>query len=268
MGMPDYYQVLGVARDADEKAIKSAYRKLATTWHPDKHQTSDEEKQKETEEKFKGISEAYTVLSDPEKKSNYDLTGDPKVGNAGFRTTGDMFDFFKGMGGFSNPGPRPPQAMRGQSIQYVMGITLVEALFGADKPVEYDTTSPCLTCNAKGGTEFEICPTCGGTGATAHRQQRMVMRTTCRDCRGEGEKVKKICESCKGQGTTSEHKKLTVQIPQGIHNGATLRIQGEGGRGLNGGPPGDLMIGLQVSMPDVSILTDEERKKLEELLSK
>lgn len=96
----------------------------------------------------------------------------------------------------------------------------------------------------------------------------MVVQTTCRDCRSTGEKVKKICEVCKGQGTVSEHKKLTVKIPQGIHNGATLRIQGVGGQGLNGGPPGDLLINLQVSMPDVSALTEKERKQLEQLLSK
>lgn len=266
--MKDYYQILDIKKDADDKTIKTAYRKLATEWHPDKHQIADEESQQAAEKKFKEISEAYSVLSNPEKKNNYDLTGDPKIRNSGFHTTGDMFDFFRQAGGFNNLRPNQPPVMRGQSIQYTMSITLIEALFGTDKSVEYDITSPCLTCNSKGGTEFEICSICGGIGATIHRQQHMTMQTTCRECNGSGEKIKKICELCKGQGAIREHKKLTVKVSQGIHNGAILRIQGAGGLGLNGGPPGDLLIGLQVSMPNISFLTEKERKQLKQFLSK
>jgi len=265
--MRDYYRTLDVEKGADAKAIKSAYRRLATEWHPDKHQTATLEEQKQAEEKFKEISEAYSVLSDPEKKRNYDATGDPRGGFSGFHTTGDPFNFMRGFG-FHRQSSRQPPPMRGQSIQYILQLTLTEALFGTEKSVEFDVTSPCPTCDAEGATEFDVCFVCGGNGMTIHRQENMVMQTTCRDCKGRGKRVKTPCNFCDARGTVSEHKSFEVQIPQGVQNGATLRIQGVGGQGLNGGPPGDLMIGLEIEMPDVSLLNNDERKQLEQLLSK
>jgi len=264
--MKDYYKILGVDKAADQKAIKSAYRKLATQWHPDKHQNSSEEEQSQAEEKFKEIAEAYAVLSDPNKKNNYDATGDPKGGGFNFHTTGDPFDFIRNFG-FRQQRRSPLQPMRGQTVQYILQLKLIEALFGTDKPIDFDVVSPCSTCNAEGATEFNICSTCEGNGMTVHRQDNMVVQTTCRDCKGQGKTIKSACVSCDGNGSISESKSIKVKIPQGAYNGATLRVQGAGGQGLNGGPPGDLMIGLRVSMPDVSALNNEEREQLEHLLS-
>ena len=265
--MKDYYKILGVEKNADDKTIKSSYRQLATQWHPDKHQNAPEEERNKAEEKFKEISEAYSVLSDKDKKQNYDATGDPKGNIFGFKTTGDPFDFMRGFG-FGNRRSQQPNTMRGQTLQYFLELTLSEALFGTDKTVDYDVTSPCDSCNAQGATEFDICQTCGGNGMTVHRQENMVMQTTCRDCNGRGKKATNTCGGCGGQGVVSEHKTLKVKIPQAAYNGATLRVQGAGGKGLNGGIDGDLMIGLRVSMPDVSTLSAEERLELENLLSK
>lgn len=268
----DYYRILNVTKDADENQIKKAYRELAQRWHPDKQHGSEEGKQKEAEEKFKEISEAYSVLSDPEKKANYDATGDPTRRRMpfGFRTHGDPADILARHFGFNfrQPGPTHPQPMKGQSIQSPLDISLKEALFGGETTFSYEVTSGCEGCAGRGGTEFEMCSTCKGAGMYTRQEGNMLMQTTCPQCRGRGQRIKKVCEICSGQGVVGEEKTLNVKIPEGIRPGMSLRVPGKGGRGLNGGPPGDIMLIVNLQYPDLLQLTEKERNRLEELLSK
>lgn len=261
----DYYEILGVDRQADAQTIKSAYRKLAQEWHPDRNPDNLEE----AEEKFKEISEAYSVLSDSEKKKMYDLTGSPSGGPGGFKTTGNPFDIFFGRGnpfGFRSAGPPPPR--KGQSIGTVFNIGLKEALFGGNRDLTYHVQSGCEACRGSGGAEFESCSACEGSGFTTQQRPGMVVQTSCSACGGQGQKVKTPCSSCNGHGVIQEDKKLSVQIPQGIKHGNTLRLHGQGGAGFNGGPRGDVLVDVRVEYPDLSELTDDERSTLEQLLSK
>lgn len=266
--MKDYYQILGVPREADEEQLKKAYRALAQQWHPDKHK-QDSKEQAEASEKFKEISEAYAVLSDPEKKSNYDLTGDPNQGNMhGFRMHGDPFDLFRAAGfGFRNTRSAGPQPAKGQSVQEVIEIPLKDALFGSEYSLSFSVMSACSKCSGKRGTEFEVCEKCHGSGFSVHKQLNMIMHTPCKNCRGEGQRIKTLCDSCNGQGAETENKVLNIQIPKGIPHGTTLRLGGRGGRGLNGGPPGDVLLGVKINYPDLDELSDEDRDTLERLLS-
>lgn len=266
----DYYQILGVLRDADESQIKKSYRKLAQEWHPDTKHSLEEEKQKEAEEKFKEISEAYAVLSDPEKKINYDATGNPNQRQMpfGFRTYGDPADILARHFGFRQQPPARPQAAKGQSVQRPLDVSLKSALFGGESTVSYDVTSGCEDCGARGGTEFEMCPDCKGSGARILRESNMVMQTTCPRCRGQGQRITKVCEKCSGQGVVSEEKTINVKIPKGIRHGMSLRIPGRGGRGFNGGPPGDILLVINLQYPDISQLDGEEKSQLEKLLTK
>lgn len=267
--MKDYYSLLGVDRGADDKAIKKAYRSLANEWHPDKHQAAGEEQRKAAEEKFKEISEAYSVLSDPEKKSNYDLTGDPVGRGGGFRTTGDPFDFVRHFGNFSfRREPRQPQPVRGQSIQLGLELSLSEALFGTEKNFQYTTNSPCDACGTKGGTEFQTCSACNGAGQTIREEPNMILQSTCQDCRGQGQRVSKICEPCRGRGIVNEERQINVRVPPGLHAGSILRVAGAGGRGFNGGPVGDVMLQVSVKYPSLDKLTEEEKVQLEKLLNR
>lgn len=260
----DYYQILGIDREADDKTIKSAYRSLARKWHPDVNPDNTEE----AEEKFKEVSEAYSVLSDPEKKKLYDATGstDPRTG--GFKTTGDPFDIFRThfSGMHVNRDPNPP--MRGQSLRLDTEISLKESLFGGQRQVEYHVQSGCESCNGKGGTEFETCSNCKGSGFVVQQRPGMMMQSTCGACQGRGEKVKAPCPSCSGRGVIHEKKQLTVVIPAGIRHGNTMRLQGQGGAGFNGGPRGDVLLGVAVTYPELDNLNEEERGTLERLLSK
>ena len=271
--MKDYYQTLDVTKDASDEELKSAYRKLAQEWHPDKH--LDEDKKAEAEEKFKEIAEAYAVLSDEEKRANYDATGSPEgrgpFGSrpAGFWTTGDPFEMFRRFGGFDfETGPRRPRPMKGQNIQEVVEIFLWEALFGAERHLEYHVASSCEVCEATGATEFETCEICKGQGGVTQQQGNMIMHQTCGACGGQGKKPKVICDACKGRKIVEHAKSLTVSIPRNIPHGATLRLANQGGRGFHGGPFGDMLLAIRVKYPDVSSLSEEERKQLEDLLSK
>lgn len=260
----DYYKILGVERDADAKGIKSSYRNLARKWHPDVNPDNAED----AEEKFKEISEAYSVLSDPEKKKLYDATGsiDPHMG--GFKTTGDPFDIFRQhfAGGNIHRAPNPP--MRGQSIRMSFHIPLKDALFGGNHDLEYQVQSGCASCAGQGGTEFETCSTCQGSGFIVQRRPGMMMQSNCGACSGRGQSIKSPCVSCSGRGIINEQKNLTVVVPSGIKHGNTMRLQGQGGAGFNGGPRGDVLVDVGVNYPDLGGLNEEERSTLEQLLSK
>ncbi len=258
----DFYSVLSVAKDADEKTIKSAYRKLATEWHPDKHQ--DEDKKKEAEEKFKEISEAYSILGDSEKKREYDS---PEQGTPfGFSTTGNPFDILFNMS--RNRSPAQPRPSRGQSIQLGIEIPLRESLFGSTHPISYPITSACARCSGRGGLEFDTCSECSGTGIKTVRAANMMMQTTCDKCMGEGDSIKIPCLDCKSQGIQREFRKFSVVIPAGVNHKSVLKLAGQGGRGFNGGPPGDVLVQVSVQLPDISKLSEEEKETLKGLLSK
>lgn len=256
----DYYEVLGVDKNADDSAIKKAYRALAKKYHPDMNPGDAE-----AEKKFKEASEAYAVLSDPEKKRQYDQYGHaafdgPGGGAGGFDFNGadfsdifgDIFgDFF---GGGRRSGARNNGPMKGSNIRTSVRITFEEAVFGVEKELELVLKDECQTCHgtgAKPGTTPETCPKCGGKGQVVFTQQSFfgTVRNvqTCPDCNGSGKIVKEKCTDCHGSGYISNRKKIQVSIPAGIDNGQCVRIREKGEPGTNGGPRGDLLVEVVVS---------------------
>ena len=260
----DYYEVLGVSKDADDATIKKAYRALAKKYHPDMNPGDAE-----AEKKFKEASEAYAVLSDSEKRRQYDQFGhaafDGGAGGAGggfggfdFNGAdfsdifGDIFgDMFGGGGrrGRANNGP-----MRGANIRKSIRITFEEAVFGCEKELEVILKDPCTKCNgtgAKPGTSPETCPKCGGKGQVVFTQQSFFGTVqnvqTCPNCGGTGKVIKEKCSDCGGTGYTSSKKRISVTIPAGIDNGQSIRIREKGEPGTNGGPRGDLLVEVSVS---------------------
>lgn len=252
----DYYEILGVGRDASQEEIKRAYRKLVRQYHPDANPGN-----KEAEERFKLINEAYEVLSDPQKKAQYDqfgFVGDvPPQGGEGpwdFGGFGDLFgdlfgDFFGGFG--SRRDARSPQ--RGMDLEMPLTVTLREAAFGASKVVYIPRWENCRTCGGSGaapGTSPERCPHCGGKGQVESRSRspfgEFVTVRTCPHCGGSGYVIKNPCKECGGRGKTRVRHKVEVNIPPGIDTGMRLRIRGEGEEGRNGGPPGDLYLVIEV----------------------
>ena len=254
----DYYEVLGVDRNADAATIKKAYRQLAKKYHPDMNPGD-----KEAEQKFKEAAEAYSVLSDDNKRRQYDQFGHAAFeqgggGAGGFDFNGaDMGDIFGDIfgdlfGGGSrrraNNGP-----MKGANLRASVRITFEEAVFGCEKELELSLKDECTNCHgtgAKPGTSPETCPKCGGRGQVVMTQQSlfgMVQNvTTCPDCGGTGKIIKEKCTSCGGSGYTSSRKKIKVSIPPGIDNGQCVRIAGKGEPGTNGGPRGDLLVEVVV----------------------
>lgn len=256
----DCYEVLGVSKNASDSEIKSAYRKLAKKYHPDMNPGD-----KEAEAKFKEASEAYAILSDAEKRRQYDQFGysafEGGAGGAGgfdFSSfdMGDIFgdifgDFFGGgrsRGGASN-GP-----MKGQNVRVSVRLTFEEACFGVDKEIELNIKEECEKCHgtgAKPGTSPETCSNCGGKGQVVFTQQSLfgVVRNVqaCPDCRGTGKIIKERCPDCSGSGYINRRKKISVSIPAGIDNGQSVRIRDKGEPGVNGGPRGDLLVQVAVS---------------------
>ena len=259
----DYYEVLGVPKDADEAALKKAYRVLAKKYHPDANPGD-----KEAEAKFKEASEAYSVLSDPEKRRKYDQFGHAAFeggaggagGYGGFDFNGaDMGDIFGDIfgdffgGGRSAYGRSSNGPMRGANLRTGVRITFEEAVFGCEKEIEMVLKDECATCHgtgAKPGTSPETCTKCGGKGKVVFTQQSFFGTVqnvqTCPDCNGTGKVVKDKCPDCRGTGYISNRKKIKVSIPAGIDNGQQIRLSGQGEAGKNGGPYGDLYIVFRV----------------------
>jgi len=244
----DYYEILGVSRDADGTVLKRAYRELALKWHPDRNSGDPE-----AEARFKEASEAYQILSDPEKRGLYDRYGHegPSRGGAGFSDVGDIFsafsDIFGDMFGGGGRGGRGPG--RGADIETRLSLTFVEAAKGVTKDVKVKRRVPCTTCHGSGaspGTSPETCRQCGGRGQVMHSQGFLMIATTCPICRGEGRVVRTPCKTCQGQGTTTEEETLQVTVPAGVDDGATLRLSGRGETSPRGGRAGNLYVVLQV----------------------
>ena len=258
----DYYEVLGVDKNADEAALKKAYRQLAKKYHPDANPGDAE-----AEKKFKEASEAYAVLSDPDKRRQYDQFGHAafEQGGAGGNPFGgfdfnsaDMGDIFGDIFGDLFGGGRSRRAsngpMRGANLRAQVRITFQEAVFGCEKELELTLKDECTTCHgtgAKPGTSPETCSKCGGRGQVVMTQQSlfgMVQNvTTCPNCGGSGKVVKEKCPNCGGTGYTASRKKIKVTIPAGIDNGQSVRIAGKGEPGRNGGPRGDLLVEVVVA---------------------
>ena len=258
MAKADYYESLGLGKNATEDEIKKAFRKLAMKYHPDRTQGD-----KASEEKFKTIKEAYDVLSDPEKKAAYDRYGhagvDPNMGGmggAGFDDLGDIFgnifgDIFGQQGGGRQAGPR---VTRGADLRYRMEITLEQAAEGYKTEIRVPSWETCETCDgsgAKKGTEATTCSTCYGAGAVHMRQGIFQMQQTCPTCHGSGKEIKDPCTSCNGVGRVRKQKTLEVDIPAGIDSGMRVRSAGNGEPGENGGPPGDLYIDVYIKPHEI-----------------
>ncbi|CAG5093334.1 Chaperone protein DnaJ [Thermobacillus xylanilyticus] len=248
----DYYEVLGVDRNASAEEIKKAYRSLARKLHPDVNKAPD------AEERFKEVKEAYDVLSDEQKRAQYDRYGhiDPNqgIGGGGFSGAdfggfGDIFDMF--FGGGSRRDPNAPQ--RGSDLQYTMTIEFKEAVFGVEKDITIPRTETCDTCRGSGarpGTKPETCSVCRGTGQQEIVQNtpfgRIVNRRLCSQCGGTGRVVRDKCATCRGTGKVKRQRTIHVRIPAGVDEGAQIRLSGEGEAGSRGGPPGDLYIVIRV----------------------
>ncbi len=257
----DYYEVLGIDKNADDAAIKKAYRQLAKKYHPDMNPGDQE-----AEKKFKEASEAYAVLSDPDKRRQYDQFGHAAFeggagggGFGGFDFTGaDMGDIFGDIFGDLFGGGRSRRAsngpMQGANLRAQIRVTFEEAVFGCDKEIELTLKDECGKCHgtgAKPGTSPITCTKCGGKGQVVYTQQSlfgMVQNVrTCPDCNGTGKVIKEKCPDCYGTGYISNKKKIAVTVPAGIDNGQSIRIRGKGEPGVNGGPRGDLLVEVLVS---------------------
>ena len=251
----DYYEVLGVERGASAEEMKKSYRKMALKYHPDRNPDN-----KEAEEKFREAAEAYEVLSDEQKKAQYDRYGHEGVRGASaggasmediFSNFGDIFggsvfeDFFGGRGG----GGGGSRVQKGASLRCQLSITFIESSMGCNKTIELSRQEACETCRGSGskaGTDPVTCPYCKGRGEVTQSQGFFSVRTACPKCQGSGKMIENPCAPCNGKGRQAKRAKVEIRIPAGVEDGTRLRVQGEGEAGPNGGPRGDLMCYIQV----------------------
>ena len=249
----DFYEVLGVSRDASDEEMKRAYRKMALKYHPDRNPGD-----KEAEERFKEASAAYQVLSDPERRAHYDRFGvaafDGSGGaGAGFDFTAGFEDVFSGIFSDFFGGPRAgrgrSRARRGDDLRYNLDLTFEEAAFGAEKSISIPRMATCDTCHGKGarpGTSPKTCPACRGSGQVRFQQGFFSIAKTCGQCNGQGSMITDPCTKCGGQGAVRRTQNLTVKIPAGVDTGSRLKLRGEGEAGSGGGPTGDLYVVIRV----------------------
>jgi len=257
LSQPDLYDVLGVARDASAEQIKSAYRKAALQWHPDRNAN----KSPEAEENFRQASEAYAVLSDPQKRSLYDRFGHAGLGSRGVDAginsvifeefqdvLGDLFGFDQAFGGAGRRG-RGTRGQRGADLRYDMSLSFEDAAVGVTTEIRISRRENCESCKgtgAKSGTGMSSCGTCGGRGQMSFQQGFFSITRTCPACQGAGKIIRDACASCRGQGRIERDRVLEVGVPAGVDSGTRLRMPGQGEPGANGGPAGDLYIFLEV----------------------
>ncbi|MBV8657496.1 MAG: molecular chaperone DnaJ [Burkholderiales bacterium] len=257
MAKKDFYEILGVNRDASDEDIKKSYRKLAMKYHPDRNPDS-----KDAEEKFKEAKEAYEILSDGNKRAAYDQYGhagvDPQAGmgagGQGFGGFADAFgDIFGDIFGGGARGGRS-NVYRGSDLRYNLEVSLEEAARGTETQIRIPTHDECDTCHgtgAKPGTEAKTCGTCGGHGQVRIQQGFFAMQQTCPTCHGSGKVIPDPCRACHGAGRVKSNKTLNVKIPAGVDEGDRIRLSGEGEPGVNGGPPGDLYVVIHVRQHSV-----------------
>ena len=252
MAKRDYYEVLGIQKGADEKEIKRAYKRLAMKYHPDRTKGD-----KESEEKFKEINEAYEVLADKEKRATYDQFGHAAFENGGAGAGGfggfsgaDFGDIFGDMFGDIFGGGRGRQrVVRGEDLRYDIEITLEEAVRGTKKDIQINTLAQCEHCHGSGAekdSKVETCATCHGTGRIRQQRGFFVTEATCPHCKVRGKNIEKPCKKCHGDGRVHKKKNLSVTIPAGVDTGNQLRLSGEGAAGENGAPAGDLYVVIHV----------------------
>ena len=246
--MKNYYDIMGVSRDASEAEIKKAFRQLALKYHPDRNPGN-----REAEEKFKVINEAYSCLSDPGKRVNYDRFGTVEGVETGFGPFGPGFgDIFEDIfGDFFGTftGRRRPRPTKGDDLRYDLDITLMEAAFGTEKTIEVPRWETCSECRGTGSIPGKgpiTCTSCKGTGQVRFQQGFFTISKTCGKCNGMGRIITDPCKFCKGQGKVKKFKSISVKIPAGVDTGSRLKMTGEGDPGLYGGPPGNLYVVLNV----------------------
>ena len=253
MSRRDYYEILGVARDAEADVIKKAYRKLAMQYHPDKNPGN-----KEAEEMFKEAAGAYEVLSDAQKRAAYDRYGHDAFrngGGGGFQDTEDIFSHFGDIfgdlfgGGQQQRRRSRNEPRRGADLRYVTEVTLKDVITGIEREIEFDTEESCKECKGSGaekGSEVSTCGTCHGSGQVVRSQGFFAMASTCPTCHGQGPVIKNPCKPCKGKGRVSSHRKIRLNIPAGVDTGTRLRVATEGEGGYMGGSAGDLYVEIRV----------------------
>ena len=275
MNKKDYYEVLGVSKTATDEEIKRAFRKLAKQYHPDNKQTGDEAK-------FKEVGEAYAILSDPQKRRQYDQFGHQAFtnnGNAGYSgfsaddiDLGDIFSEifgggFSGFGGFSNFGrtnarTNSKRPRKGADSLVTVTLDFDEAINGCKKTITLDLNEKCGSCHGAGGFDEKTCPTCGGSGRIVSEQRSLFgvfqTQTTCNECEGTGRVFKRTCSECNGTGNVRKKKEIEVTIPEGVDTGYQLRISGKGSAGINGGPNGDIYIEFKVKSHPLFEREDED----------
>lgn len=252
----DYYEILGVNRNATDNDLKASYRKLALKYHPDRNPDDQE-----AEEKFKEAAEAYEVLHDANKRAIYDQYGHAGLEGTGFSGFGGFEDIFSSFGdifedffGFGTRRRSRSRAQRGADLRYDLTLSFMDAAFGTETEIKVEKREVCPECNGSRcapGTSPETCRQCGGVGQVSRNQGFFTVRTTCHVCRGEGQAVTHPCPNCRGAGQVMVSKKVSVKIPAGVDGGSRLRLTSEGEAGLHGGPPGDLYVFIYVEPHDL-----------------
>lgn len=266
MNKRDYYEVLGVSKTASDDEIKSAFRKMAKKYHPDINKSPD------APEKFKEAQEAYSVLSDPSKRAQYDQYGHAAFqggagGAGGFDFSGfdfsDIFgDLFGGSSFFGGKSSSSTRARKGNDSILRINLTFEEAVFGCKKTININTSESCVECNGKGGHDESVCPTCHGSGSVTAEQRTLfgtfMTKTTCTTCQGSGRTFKETCKKCRGTGRIKVNKDLEVKIPAGVNTGNQLRLSGKGEAGVNGGPNGDVYLEFNVKEHPLFVRDDND----------